>query len=157
MIKFAHAQLWVHDQDEALAFYTDKLGMEVRADVTVAEMGDFRWLVVAPPGQSETAIVLMAIPDPPMFEQETAEQVRSLMAKGCAGTALSHHRGLPSLLRGAQGPRRRVHRGARGAPVRNRLRLSRPERQRDQADRAAGAAERLRARRRRFGHRSGMA
>ena len=86
MIKFAHAQLWVHDQDEALAFYTDKLGMEVRADVTVAEMGDFRWLVVSPPGQSETSIVLMAIPDPPMFEQDTADQVRSLMAKGCAGT-----------------------------------------------------------------------
>jgi hypothetical protein len=60
--------------------------MEVRADVTVAEMGDFRWLVVSPPGQSETAIVLMAIPGPPMFEQDTADQVRSLMAKGCAGT-----------------------------------------------------------------------
>ena len=53
MIKFAHAQLWVHDQDEALAFYTDKLGMEVRADVTLPEMGDFRWLVVAPPGQED--------------------------------------------------------------------------------------------------------
>ncbi len=63
MLKFANAQLWVHDQDEALAFYTEKLGMEVRSDVTVAEMGNFRWLVVAPPGQSETAIVLMAIPE----------------------------------------------------------------------------------------------
>ena len=45
-----HAQLWVHDQDEALAFYTQRLGMEVRADVTVPELGDFRWLTVAPPG-----------------------------------------------------------------------------------------------------------
>ena len=33
MIRIANAQLWVHDQDEALAFYTEKLGMEVRADV----------------------------------------------------------------------------------------------------------------------------
>ena len=86
MIKFAHAQMWVHDQDEALAFYTDKLGMEVRNDVTMPEMGDFRWLVVAPPGQSETTIVLMAIPGPPVFEQDTADQLRGLMAKGVAGT-----------------------------------------------------------------------
>ena len=48
MIKIANAQLWVHDQDEALAFYTEKLGMEVRADVTLPEMGDFRWLTVGP-------------------------------------------------------------------------------------------------------------
>ena len=39
MIKIANAQLWVHDQDEALAFYTEKLAMEVRADVTLPEMG----------------------------------------------------------------------------------------------------------------------
>ena len=86
MLRIAHAQLWVHDQDEALAFYTDKLGMEVRADVTVAEMGNFRWLAVSPPGQEDVSIVLMAIPGPPVFEPETSEQVRNLMAKGCAGT-----------------------------------------------------------------------
>jgi catechol 2,3-dioxygenase-like lactoylglutathione lyase family enzyme len=85
MIKFANAQLWVHDQDEALAFYRDKLGMEVREDVTMPEMGDFRWLVVAPPGQAEASIVLMAIPGPPVFEAETAEQLRDVMAKGAAG------------------------------------------------------------------------
>ncbi len=51
MIKIANAQLWVHDQDEALAFYTEKLGMEVRADVTLPEMGDFRWLTVGPPAR----------------------------------------------------------------------------------------------------------
>ena len=86
MIKLAHTQLWVHDQDEALAFYTGKLGMEVRSDVTLPEMGDFRWLTVAPPGQPDFAIVLMAIPGPPVFDPETAEQVRNLMAKGFAGT-----------------------------------------------------------------------
>jgi len=86
MMRIANAQLWVHDQDEALAFYTQKLGMEVRADVTLAELGNFRWLTVGPAGQDDFAIVLMAIPGPPMVDDETAEQVRTLMAKGFAGT-----------------------------------------------------------------------
>jgi catechol 2,3-dioxygenase-like lactoylglutathione lyase family enzyme len=86
MIKIAHAQLWVHDQDEALAFYTDKLGMEVRSDVTLPEMGNFRWLTVGPSGQEDVSIVLMAIPGPPVMDEETADQVRNLMAKGFAGT-----------------------------------------------------------------------
>jgi catechol 2,3-dioxygenase-like lactoylglutathione lyase family enzyme len=86
MIKISTAQLWVHDQDDALAFYTDKLGMEVRSDVTMPEMGDFRWLTVAPPGQEDIEIVLMAIPGEPVMDKETAERVRELMAKGFAGT-----------------------------------------------------------------------
>jgi uncharacterized glyoxalase superfamily protein PhnB len=86
MIKLTNAQLWVHDQDEALAFYTEKLGMEVRRDVTLPEMGDFRWLTVGPAGQPDVSIVLMAIPGPPVMDPETAEQVKSLMAKGFAGT-----------------------------------------------------------------------
>jgi catechol 2,3-dioxygenase-like lactoylglutathione lyase family enzyme len=86
MIRIAHTQLWVHDQDEALAFYTEKLGMEVRADVTLPEMGNFRWLTVAPPGQDDVAIVLMAILGPPLMDPDTADQVRGLMAKGFAGT-----------------------------------------------------------------------
>jgi predicted enzyme related to lactoylglutathione lyase len=86
MIKIANAQLWVHDQDEALAFYTEKVGMEVRADVTMAEMGNFRWLTVGPVGQPDIAITLMAVPGPPMMDEATAEQVRALVAKGFAGT-----------------------------------------------------------------------
>ena len=86
MIKLANAQLWVHDQGEALDFYTKKLGMEVRADVTLAEIGNFRWLTVGPAGQPDIAITLMAIPGPPVMDTATAEQVRSLMAKGFAGT-----------------------------------------------------------------------
>jgi predicted enzyme related to lactoylglutathione lyase len=85
MIRIASAQVWVHDQDEALAFYTQRLGMEVRADVTLPEM-DFRWLTVGPAGQPDVSIVLMAIPGPPVMDAETAEQVRALMAKGFAGT-----------------------------------------------------------------------
>jgi catechol 2,3-dioxygenase-like lactoylglutathione lyase family enzyme len=80
----ATAQVWVHDQDEAVAFYTDKLGLEVREDVTVPEMGNFRWVTVGVPGQPDVAIVLMAIPGPPVFDERTREQVRELMAKGAA-------------------------------------------------------------------------
>jgi predicted enzyme related to lactoylglutathione lyase len=86
MIKIANAQLWVHDQDEALAFYTEKVGFEVKADVTLPEMGDFRWLTVGPPSQPDVSVVLMAIPGPPVMDPETAGQVSDLMAKGFAGT-----------------------------------------------------------------------
>jgi catechol 2,3-dioxygenase-like lactoylglutathione lyase family enzyme len=86
MIRIANAQLWVHDQDEALAFYTRKLGMEVRADVTLAELGNFRWLTVGPAGQPDFAITLMAIPGPPVMDADTREQVQELVAKGFAGT-----------------------------------------------------------------------
>jgi uncharacterized glyoxalase superfamily protein PhnB len=86
VIKLSTAQLWVHDQDEALDFYTKKLGMEVRSDVTLPEMGNFRWLTVGPAGQPDIAITLMAIPGAPVMDDATAEQVRSLVAKGFAGT-----------------------------------------------------------------------
>jgi uncharacterized glyoxalase superfamily protein PhnB len=86
MIKLATAQLWVHDQDQALEFYTTKLGMEVRSDVTLPEMGNFRWLTVGPPNQPDISIVLMAIPGAPVMDADTGEQVRNLMAKGFAGT-----------------------------------------------------------------------
>jgi predicted enzyme related to lactoylglutathione lyase len=86
MIRIANAQLWVHDQDVALAFYTQKLGWEVRADVTLPEMGDFRWLTVGPVGQPDFSVVLMAIPGAPVLDDNTQQQVRDLMGKGFAGT-----------------------------------------------------------------------
>jgi predicted enzyme related to lactoylglutathione lyase len=86
MIKIANTQLWVHDQDEALDFYTRRLGWEVRSDVTMPEMGDFRWLTVGPVGQPDFAVVLMAVPGQPVLEPETRGQVLDLAAKGLAGT-----------------------------------------------------------------------
>ena len=83
-MKLTHVQVWVHDQDEALAFYTDKLGMELREDVTVPEMGNFRWLTVGIPGQ-DVSITLMAIPGPPVFDDETRESINKLLAKGASG------------------------------------------------------------------------
>ena len=83
-LKLSTVQVWVHDQDEALDFYTRKVGLEVREDVTVPELGNFRWLTVAPAGQ-DVAIVLMRIPPAPVFTDETRGQIESLMAKGATG------------------------------------------------------------------------
>jgi catechol 2,3-dioxygenase-like lactoylglutathione lyase family enzyme len=75
----------VHDQDEALAYWTQKVGLEVRDDVTVPEMGNFRWLTVGLPGQPDVAVALMAVPGPPVFDADTASQINTLVAKGVAG------------------------------------------------------------------------
>jgi catechol 2,3-dioxygenase-like lactoylglutathione lyase family enzyme len=83
--QLTHTQVWVRDQDEALAFWTEKLGFELREDVTMPELGGFRWLSVGVPGQEDVAIVLMAIPGPPVFEEETRTQIQALLAKGASG------------------------------------------------------------------------
>jgi predicted enzyme related to lactoylglutathione lyase len=86
MIKLSSAQLWVNDQDEALAFYTKKLGWEIRTDATLPELAAFRWLTVGPPSQPDISVVLMRIPGPPVMDPDTADQVRALMSRGFAGT-----------------------------------------------------------------------
>jgi catechol 2,3-dioxygenase-like lactoylglutathione lyase family enzyme len=86
MMRISTAQVWVHDQEAALRFYTDKLGMEIHEDVTLAEMGDFRWLTVGPKGQSDVSIVLMAVPGPPFIDTQTQQDISTLMSKGFAGT-----------------------------------------------------------------------
>jgi catechol 2,3-dioxygenase-like lactoylglutathione lyase family enzyme len=85
MIRIANAQFWVHDHDEALAFYTRTLGWEVRADVTMEEWA-FRWLVVGPVGQPEVGLVLMPVPRAPMLDEATSAQLSELVAKGAGGT-----------------------------------------------------------------------
>ena len=80
-----NVNVWVHDQDEALAFYTEKLGLELRNDTTLPEMGNFRWLTVGVPGQNDVNIVLMAVPGPPVFDEETSSKLKDLVAKGAAG------------------------------------------------------------------------
>lgn len=83
-MRFTSVNVWVHDQDEALAFYTQKLGMEVREDVTVPELGNFRWLTVGPPLQPDVAFVLMT-PSSPGLDPETQGKLEEIMAKGFAG------------------------------------------------------------------------
>ncbi len=82
LTKLTNATMWVTDQDEALAFYTEKLGLEVREDVSLPEFGGFRWLTVGVPGQEEVSITLLAIPGPPVFDEETKAKVEEVLARG---------------------------------------------------------------------------
>lgn len=84
LTRLTHATMWVTDQDEALAFYTEKLGLEVREDVSLPEFGGFRWLTVGVPGQEEVSITLLAIPGPPVFDEATKKLVEELVAKGAS-------------------------------------------------------------------------
>jgi catechol 2,3-dioxygenase-like lactoylglutathione lyase family enzyme len=80
--QLTYVNQWVPDQDEALSFYTEKLGLELREDVTVPEMGNFRWLSVGPAAQPDVAIALLAVPGPPVFDEATRKQLLELIAKG---------------------------------------------------------------------------
>lgn len=73
-----HVNVFVLDQDRAKDFYTEKLGFELRTDIT---MDGFRWLTVGPKGQTDINL-LLAFPAPPMFAEEDAEALRKLIAKG---------------------------------------------------------------------------
>jgi catechol 2,3-dioxygenase-like lactoylglutathione lyase family enzyme len=79
--RLSHTTIWVLDQDEALDFYTQKVGFEVNTD---AVMDDFRWLTVSPPNQPDHELILL-VPGPPMMDEESAEQVKALVAKGVLG------------------------------------------------------------------------
>lgn len=86
-MRIGSAQIWVHDQEVALKFWTESVGMEVRADVSFPEeMGDFRWLTVGPAGQDDVSLVLMAVPGEPLMDEPTRKQVLDLTAKGFSGT-----------------------------------------------------------------------
>jgi predicted enzyme related to lactoylglutathione lyase len=77
--RLSHVTLYVLDQDEALGFYTQKLGFEVRTD---ARLEGFRWLTVGPKGQADLEMVLMPLQPGPMMDAATCEQMRGLLKKG---------------------------------------------------------------------------
>ena len=85
MIAIGSVQFWVRDQDEALEFYTRKLGWEVRSDVTMPEWR-FRWLTVGPVGKDDVSLVLMPVPGPPMLDDADSARLADLVAKGAGGT-----------------------------------------------------------------------
>lgn len=70
--------LYVQDQDEALAFYTEKVGFRVHTDV---RNGDFRWLTVQHPDQPSFQLGLF-VPGPPVLDADSAQALRALVAKG---------------------------------------------------------------------------
>ena len=80
--------IYVHDQDEALAFYVDALGFEVHTDVN---NGPFRWLTVRHPEQPEFQLGLFA-PGPPLHDPETEQALRELTAKGAMPGLVLHVR-----------------------------------------------------------------
>ena len=84
--RMSHATVYVTNQDQALEFYRDKLGFKVTTDVTMD--GGFRWLTVAPAGQSDFEIVLMEPKPGFMFEQEAADQLRALITGGKLGAGV---------------------------------------------------------------------
>ncbi len=85
--RLGFANVFVLDQDEARAFYVDKMGFVVTADVRLDS--GFRWLAVAPDAGAETQLILIE-PGPPMFDPESAESLRRLIAKGVLGAGVLH-------------------------------------------------------------------
>jgi catechol 2,3-dioxygenase-like lactoylglutathione lyase family enzyme len=81
----SHTTVYVLNQDEALEFYTNKLGFEVRTD---ARMGDFRWLTVGPKEQPELEIVLMEIRPGMVWDEATANQLKEIVSKGVLGAGV---------------------------------------------------------------------
>jgi len=124
--RLTNVQVWVHDQDEALAFYTEKLGLELREDVTVPEMGNFRWLTVGVPGQPDVSVTLMAVPGAPVFDDETRDRIKELMAKGAASGLFFETDNCRASYEELKQARRRVPAGADGAALRHRRRVPRP-------------------------------
>jgi catechol 2,3-dioxygenase-like lactoylglutathione lyase family enzyme len=85
VLRISTVNLWVHDQEVALQFWTEKVGFELRADASFPELGGFRWLTVGPPDQVEVELVLMAVPEPPVLTEPQSELVRATMSQGLAG------------------------------------------------------------------------
>jgi catechol 2,3-dioxygenase-like lactoylglutathione lyase family enzyme len=77
----SRSQIFVLDQDEALDFYVNVLGLEVAED---QDLGFMRWLTVRVPGDAGREILLER-PGPPALDESTAAQVRDLLTKGAAG------------------------------------------------------------------------
>jgi catechol 2,3-dioxygenase-like lactoylglutathione lyase family enzyme len=75
------SQIYVLDQDEALAFYVGKLGLQVNTD---QDLGFMRWLTVSAPGDPDREILLER-PGAPSLDDATAEQVREMLTKGATG------------------------------------------------------------------------
>jgi catechol 2,3-dioxygenase-like lactoylglutathione lyase family enzyme len=84
--RMSHTTIYVLDQSEALKFYRDKLGFEVRNDKTMDN--GFRWLTVGPKTQPDLQIILMPIHESPMFPAEKVAQLRKLVESGALGAGV---------------------------------------------------------------------
>jgi catechol 2,3-dioxygenase-like lactoylglutathione lyase family enzyme len=83
--KLSHASIYVLDQDRALEFYRDKLGLQVHTD---AKMGNFRWLTLHAKDQPDFEIVLMPIAPGPLIDEKSASSLRELVKAGAFGVGV---------------------------------------------------------------------
>lgn len=81
--KLSISTIWVKDQNEALRFYTEKLGFEIRADV---KNGNYRWLTVGLPSQPDIEFQLAALKPGGSFTQEDVDQLEKLVSAGKMGS-----------------------------------------------------------------------
>jgi catechol 2,3-dioxygenase-like lactoylglutathione lyase family enzyme len=84
IINVAISTVWTTDQDASLAFFTEKLGFELRTDIP---MGTMRWVTVGVPGQSDHELTLMSL-DGPGLDPESAQMLTTLVTKGVLGAAV---------------------------------------------------------------------
>src|SRR5215510_1088072 len=86
--KMSHATIFVNNQNEALEFYRDKLGFRVHTDAIVGE--DFRFLTLCTNDQPDFEIILMEPKPGMLMDEETSNQLRSIMAKGVLSAGAFH-------------------------------------------------------------------
>jgi catechol 2,3-dioxygenase-like lactoylglutathione lyase family enzyme len=84
--KLSHATFYVLDQQKAVDFYTNKLGLEIRTDMTMDN--GFRWVTVGPKGQPDLEIVLYAVQPGGMIDEESAGLMRAVLEKGAFGVGV---------------------------------------------------------------------
>ena len=109
MIKISFAGVWVHDQDEALAFYTEKLGWELRADVTLPELGGYRWLTVGPPDQPDVSLLAERDSGAARDGRRDLGSDPEPDGEGVGRERPAHDRRRAGFVRGAHGARPRIH------------------------------------------------
>jgi catechol 2,3-dioxygenase-like lactoylglutathione lyase family enzyme len=83
----SHVTVFVRDLDEAKSWYTETLGLEVREDVTLPELGGYRWLTVGPPDQADVYLIL-GTPGPPAHDEQAAKALLDLVATGVFGPGI---------------------------------------------------------------------
>jgi catechol 2,3-dioxygenase-like lactoylglutathione lyase family enzyme len=81
--KLTHTFIYVLNQEEALKFYTEILGFELKANIPLGP--DKRWVSVSPPGQTSIEIILMRASEGLFFTKETAAEINQLVKKGILG------------------------------------------------------------------------
>ena len=84
--RLSHATIYVLDQEEALKFYRDKLGFEVRMDNSMDN--GFRWLTVGPKTQPDLELILMPAQESPMMSADKVARLRQMIAEGSMGTGV---------------------------------------------------------------------